>query len=159
MLREILDIELNQLLISENSLPNNTIESTIRGDTPEIRPPTVANLGDASNSIEINVAKRVEHHVNAEQKAKFLYKSCMNAEILEERSLEPLYRLLKILGGWPVLDGDKWNASNFDWLELAANLRLYNNDVLINQWVAKSHFSKSYFLSLNTFLTGNLTYF
>lgn len=149
MLREILDIELNQLLLAENTAADNKIESSVvrehnESNSTESVPPAVVTVSDSPNSIEINVIKPAEAahrsnkiglEVNAEQKAKFLYKSCMNADILEQRQLEPLYRLLESLGGWPVLDGDKWDASKFDWLELAAKLRLYNNDVLINQWV------------------------
>lgn len=147
MLREILDIELNQLLLAENTVTDNSIENIhehTQSNSTETVPPAVATVSDSPNSIEINVIKhaenahklnRIGYVVNAEQKAKFLYKSCMNAEILEQRKLEPLYRLLETLGGWPVLDGDKWDASKFNWLELAAKLRLYNNDVLINQWV------------------------
>lgn len=149
MLREILDIELNQLLLAESTATDNKIESSVvrernESNSTETVPPAVVTVSDSPNSIEINVAKPAENalpsnkiglEVNAEQKAKFLYKSCMNADILEQRKLEPLYRLLESLGGWPVLDGDKWDASKFDWLELAAKLRLFNNDVLINQWV------------------------
>ena len=28
-----------------------------------------------------------------------------------------------------------WNSSDFDWLQLMAELRLYNNDILLAQWV------------------------
>lgn len=28
-----------------------------------------------------------------------------------------------------------WSSSNFDWVEMVANLRLYNNDILISEWV------------------------
>lgn len=149
MLREILDIELNQLLLAESTATYDKIGSSVvrernESNSTETVPPAVVTVSDSPNSIEINVAKPAENalpsnkiglEVNAEQKAKFLYKSCMNADILEQRKLEPLYRLLESLGGWPVLDGDKWDASKFDWLELAAKLRLFNNDVLINQWV------------------------
>lgn len=143
MLREILDIELNQLLLSENHVPDNRIERGARqpddseavdSNSTKIAPPAEENVAEASG-MNVHKSIKVDHDVNAEQKAKSLYKSCMNAEILEQRNLEPLHRLLRALGGWPVLDGDKWDASKFDWLELAAKLRLYNNDVLINQWV------------------------
>lgn len=137
MLREILDIELNSLL-SDNKVSDIVSDSNAVMDTTEI--PSSESV-DSPNSIEVNVIKRseivekIDTIICAEQKAKFLYKSCMNSEILEKRKLEPLYELLESLGGWPVLDGDKWNASKFNWLELAAKLRLYNNDVFIMQWV------------------------
>lgn len=46
----------------------------------------------------------------------------------------PLLELLEELGGWPIIQVE-WNESNFDWVELMANLRLYNNDILIAEWV------------------------
>lgn len=130
MLREILDIELNSLL------SGSKVSDDGDANTTEMPP---NDFGDVTNSIEANIIKRSENthrtDVDAEQKAKHLYESCMNVALLEERKLDPLMSLLDELGGWPVLAGDKWNASQFDWLELAAKLRLYNNDVFLMQWV------------------------
>lgn len=142
MLREILDIELNSLL-SDSKVTDNNVDNENGAETNSTEmPPT--ELVDLPNSIEDHImkSKRIVRKpaenapvVNAEAKAKFLYQSCMNHEILAKRKLEPLYKLLETLGGWPVLDGDKFDASKFDWLELAAKLRLYNNDVFLMQWV------------------------
>lgn len=71
---------------------------------------------------------------NAETKAKHLYASCMNSELIEKRGVQPLLDLLVTLGRWPVIDS-KWNENTFDWLELVAKLRQYNNDILIVEWV------------------------
>ncbi|KAK9295302.1 hypothetical protein QLX08_010337 [Tetragonisca angustula] len=68
-------------------------------------------------------------------KAKYLFQSCMNYEILEQRMERPLIQLLDELGGWPILRPD-WDPEKFDWLLLVAQLRLYNNDILISEWVA-----------------------
>lgn len=67
-------------------------------------------------------------------KTKNLYRSCMNNKILERRREKPLLVLLESLGGWPMIDPN-WKAENFDWIVLMANLRLYNNDILISEWV------------------------
>jgi hypothetical protein len=61
-------------------------------------------------------------------------KFCVLPEILERRAEQPLLNLLEQLGGWPMLRPD-WDSSQFDWLLLMAQLRLYNNDILISQWV------------------------
>nr|CAD7569168.1 unnamed protein product [Timema californicum] len=58
--------------------------------------------------------------------------SCV--DILEARGERPLLLLLQQLGGWPVLEPN-WDSERFDWLLLMAQLRLYNNDILISQWV------------------------
>ncbi|CAH2234796.1 jg13219 [Pararge aegeria aegeria] len=71
---------------------------------------------------------------DAALKARFLFKSCMNHEILKIRGHQPLLDLLDSLGGWPILNPD-WTGKDFDWLELMAKLRLYNNDILISEWV------------------------
>lgn len=74
------------------------------------------------------------HEKNAEMKAKNLFQSCMNYDQIEKRNVEPLLELLESLGGWPLLDKN-WDEKNFDWLELVANLRRFNNDILIMQYV------------------------
>lgn len=71
---------------------------------------------------------------DAEIKAKNLYKSCMNYDLLEKRGISPLLDLLQSFGGWPALD-TKWKQENFNWLNLTAKLRLYNNDIFLVQWV------------------------
>jgi len=53
---------------------------------------------------------------------KNLYKSCMNTDYIEERGLEPLKEILTQMGGWPVVDGDAWDESKFEW-----NKNLYTN--------------------------------
>ncbi|MEO2044064.1 MAG: hypothetical protein ABGX43_05635 [Nitrospinaceae bacterium] len=56
-------------------------------------------------------------------------------DIIETRKEVPLLKLLESLGGWPVLQGDNWNAVAFDWQETVAKLREFNNDILVAVWV------------------------
>ncbi|XP_063869104.1 mucin-3B-like isoform X2 [Scylla paramamosain] len=67
---------------------------------------------------------------------KTLYAGCMNTEAIEAMGAEPLLALLRELGGWPVLEGDAWNNTDYDWVRQMARLRNYNNDILISEWVA-----------------------
>ena len=55
---------------------------------------------------------------------------------IEELGVKPLLLLLRELGGWPVLDGNKWNDSDYNWVSQMASLRNFNNDILISEWVA-----------------------
>lgn len=71
---------------------------------------------------------------DAHLKARHLYQSCTNIKLLEKRGIQPLLDLVESLGGWPVLN-ENWSGENFDWLNLTAHLRRYNNDILIVQWV------------------------
>ncbi|XP_046832714.1 neprilysin-4-like isoform X4 [Vespa crabro] len=82
---------------------------------------------------------KVPHNVrlntdDATVKAKYHFQSCMNYEILEQRMEQPVLKLLEELGGWPILKSD-WDPDKFDWLLLVAQLRLYNNNILISEWV------------------------
>ena len=49
--------------------------------------------------------------------AKKFYKSCMNLEQLENLGVKPMLDSLKLLGGWPVLEGDKWDSTDYQWWE------------------------------------------
>ena len=39
------------------------------------------------------------------------------AALIDQNGLTPLLDRLKSLGGWPVLDGDKWQDTKFDWIQ------------------------------------------
>ena len=43
------------------------------------------------------------------------YKACMDLDTIEKSGVQPFLDLLKVFGGWPVID-DKWDESKFDWL-------------------------------------------
>ena len=47
-----------------------------------------------------------------DQLCRDVYKACMGEEKIEEVGLEPLREMLHALGGWPVLEGDAWDADD-----------------------------------------------
>ncbi|CAL8122372.1 unnamed protein product [Orchesella dallaii] len=55
--------------------------------------------------------------------AKTLYDSCRNSDLLESRGVSPLNDLLKTLGGWPVLEGNKWDSTAWSWQKTVSNFR------------------------------------
>ncbi|KZC07350.1 Membrane metallo-endopeptidase-like 1 [Dufourea novaeangliae] len=55
--------------------------------------------------------------------AKNLYKACMNKTDIEKQGLEPLMKILRKLGGWPILEGENWNESDFNWKESVYKFR------------------------------------
>ncbi|XP_076662918.1 M13 family metallopeptidase neprilysin 2 isoform X4 [Andrena cerasifolii] len=55
--------------------------------------------------------------------AKNLYQACMNKTAIEQQGLDPLLNILQQLGGWPVLEGDNWNETGFDWKESVYKFR------------------------------------
>ncbi|XP_059608764.1 neprilysin-4-like [Phlebotomus argentipes] len=137
-LRESLDSVLRELLeapvehLTEKPTDAITLEPTVVLD----------NNQDLDAEARSTGVRKKRHHFNyfedagdeAEIKAKQLYGSCMNHDLLMEKGITPLLELLENLGGWPALD-PQWNETNFDWLDLSAHLRLYNNDLLIMEWV------------------------
>lgn len=36
---------------------------------------------------------------------------------------EPILDVIKELGGWPAVEGDKWDSKKFDWMETLFGLR------------------------------------
>ncbi|XP_049474186.1 membrane metallo-endopeptidase-like 1 isoform X1 [Panthera uncia] len=74
----------------------------------------------------------------AVQKAKMLYRSCMNESVIEKRDSRPLLNILDLMGGWPVAM-DKWNESVGPKWELEQQLALmnaqFNRRVLIDLFV------------------------
>lgn len=58
------------------------------------------------------------------QLAKHFYASCVHDEKLaEERTIEQIVDILDQFGGWPVVTGDLWQPSNFDWIETLKRFR------------------------------------
>uniref|UniRef100_T1JUD6 Peptidase M13 N-terminal domain-containing protein n=1 Tax=Tetranychus urticae TaxID=32264 RepID=T1JUD6_TETUR len=63
-----------------------------------------------------------------------MYKSCMNLTEIERVGNEPVLETLNELGGWPVLEQDKWNASSFNWLDSLIKFRKagFSHDILMD---------------------------
>ena len=53
------------------------------------------------------------------QDVRNLYKSCMDTERIELRSVTELRDLLDRLGGWPVVEGEDWRHEDFTWHHLS----------------------------------------
>ncbi|KAL4217627.1 Membrane metallo-endopeptidase-like 1 [Mactra antiquata] len=77
-------------------------------------------------------------NATAVQKAKDLYNSCIDEDLIDKKGTSVAVPLLDELGGWPVLGnqpGGHWNESDFDLAKLVATLRKYNNKVIIDMGV------------------------
>ncbi|KAK0182741.1 hypothetical protein PV327_000843 [Microctonus hyperodae] len=52
-----------------------------------------------------------------------LYKLCMDQSTLIKQGAKPLLKILRELGGWPILEGNQWsNEMNNDWTSITGNL-------------------------------------
>lgn len=100
---------------------------------------TFAKLRD---DLQVTVKGLLEKPVSSEEcesvkKAKYLYLSCINETLINERGLEPAFNLLNELGGWPVTEREpKWSEDSFNLIDLMIKLRFYNNKILVDQWVS-----------------------
>ncbi|XP_040061858.1 neprilysin-2 isoform X2 [Ixodes scapularis] len=67
-------------------------------------------------------------------KMKHMYRSCFNTSLIDSYAEEPLQKVLKVLGGWPVVEGPGWNASKFHWLDALIQYRNfgYSHDILLD---------------------------
>ncbi|KAK9888868.1 hypothetical protein WA026_001088 [Henosepilachna vigintioctopunctata] len=54
---------------------------------------------------------------------KKLYSACMNETDIEINSVPALKNNLKKLGGWPVVEGNKWNPDSFNWVDTLLKLK------------------------------------
>ncbi|KAL3280923.1 hypothetical protein HHI36_004150 [Cryptolaemus montrouzieri] len=61
-----------------------------------------------------------KHDIKPFKFIKTHYKICLDPE---QDNTDTLKYLLRQLGGWPVLEGENWNARKFDWRNLAHKLR------------------------------------
>lgn len=90
-------------------------------------------LGILKDLLEAPITKKDS---KATQNSKKLYASCVNETLIDLQGLEPIKSLLRELGGWPVVMGNEWKEEDVDLIDLIVKLRLYNNKILIDQWVS-----------------------
>ncbi|XP_078042097.1 neprilysin-1 isoform X2 [Augochlora pura] len=94
-----------------------------------------------SNQLQVRLKRVLEeppnnYDNNATLKAKRFYKSCMDIPRIREIGDAPLKRTLKLLGGWPAVDGRSWKPPPYPIEVLLGRLRAeYNKGVLMEQWV------------------------
>lgn len=101
---------------------------------------SIDSFGILRDEVEVTLKYLLEEDVlpnepEAVTKAKNLYKSCMNEELIEQKGPAVLTDLLEELGGWPVLGdfyGVKWDPTTFNLTNLILGLLKYNNRVLMD---------------------------
>ena len=77
---------------------------------------------------------------------KTLYQSCMDQEVIEEKGVGPMLRMLHKLGGWPVLERGHWKSAGFRWFTTVYKLREegYSVDYLVDLSVSTDLKNSSY---------------
>ena len=54
---------------------------------------------------------------------KKFYAACMDTDAIEKRGLEGINKIHESMGGWPVVQGDKWNEHSWSWQRSVMNCR------------------------------------
>lgn len=54
---------------------------------------------------------------------KKLYKSCMNRTEIEAVGLKQFNEIIRKIGGWPIVEGEQWNETAYDWVESIRQMR------------------------------------
>lgn len=75
-------------------------------------------------------------------KAKALYQSCINTDIIERRNISVLFPVLGELGGWPMLGnstGGNWSPESYNLNNLLGRLMKYYNSPLMLMNVFKDY--------------------
>ncbi|GIY26780.1 neprilysin-2 [Caerostris darwini] len=65
---------------------------------------------------------------------KQMYTSCMDLKKIDAAGSDPLQSALKSLGGWPVVEGDRWDKTSFDWIDTLIKFRKvgYSHDIMLD---------------------------
>ncbi|RZC35967.1 Peptidase M13 N domain containing protein, partial [Asbolus verrucosus] len=84
--------------------------------------------------------------------SKSLYQACMNTTEIEANALPNLKKIFKKIGGWPVVEGQRWDEKRFSWtstsyefMKLGVNFRIFF-DFIVKPDVANS---SRYLLNVN----------
>ncbi|XP_062124845.1 LOW QUALITY PROTEIN: neprilysin-2-like [Drosophila sulfurigaster albostrigata] len=83
---------------------------------------------------------------NEMQIAQQFYNACLNAELYPLPATDPAYlKLIRSIGGFPAIDGEAWQASNFSWFNMSAHLTNYGGMGLIYEDILGKHPFQPYF--------------
>ncbi|XP_034489066.1 neprilysin-1-like [Drosophila innubila] len=78
--------------------------------------------------------------------AQQFYNGCLNAELVPMPAADPAYlNLIRSIGGFPAVDGKRWQASNFSWFDMSSHLTNYGAKGLINEEIVQMHPFMPYF--------------
>lgn len=102
----------------------NFIKKTIIPDDKS----SVTSFSIISDELQEQLRKMIEEPIKEDEPKPFqltkkLYKACMNKTEIEADGLTTINAILKNLGGWPALDGAKWDEGSFDWRQSVYKFR------------------------------------
>lgn len=89
---------------------------------------TVDTFSTLADQIDIQLRTIIEDEIVPKESNVFvlvknLHRSCMNRTAVEALGLEPFRKILRQIGGWPVIEGDQWNETAWDWIQSLREMR------------------------------------
>jgi len=96
--------------VAETVIPDH---QTSKGSFSVVRDKLNERLRKIFEAKSLATEPKVYEHVRN------LYQTCMDKETIEKNSVNDLKEIVAKLGGWPVLEGEKWTGENFKWHELS----------------------------------------
>lgn len=81
-----------------------------------------------ADQIDIQLRTIIEDEIDPNESRVFtlikqLHRSCMNRTAVEAFGLRPFKEILQQIGGWPVIEGEQWNETAWDWIESIQRMR------------------------------------
>ncbi|XP_078584579.1 neprilysin-like [Branchiostoma floridae x Branchiostoma japonicum] len=98
------------------------------GTFNQLRDDLTANMRDVIEDTSLEKGEEVV------EKARTLYRSCMDVGLLDDKKEKPLTDLITHLNGWPVVN-DTWTEDNWDLLDTLTKLMRYSNSLLMSMYV------------------------
>lgn len=112
---------------------------------------TVNGFSIVTDKLQEQLRTVIEEPISEQDRKPFrlvknLFRACMNKTHIESSGFTPLLDILRQLGGWPVLDGDNWDAGKFDWRQSVFNFRAmgYSVDYFMDFSVSTDAKNSSY---------------
>ncbi|XP_033167225.1 neprilysin-2 [Drosophila mauritiana] len=105
-------------------------------------PSSRSNLGDVAYTL-IDITEQLVGRMDLAEAlnvsselavAQRFYNACLGANLHPFNAADPAYlSLIRSIGGFPAVDGDAWNASNFNWINMSAHLANFGANGLIRE--------------------------
>ena len=71
--------------------------------------------------------------IQAIDNARRLYQSCVNEDAIEKEGIMTILKIVNDeLGGWPMMQGSRWDSSRFNLSNLMAKIRQYGQSIIFS---------------------------
>lgn len=75
------------------------------------------DLWQMSKELKMMITSRFPDESREMELVKKLYESCMNRTEIDAVGMKPFNEIVQRIGGWPIIEGARWNTTAYDWAE------------------------------------------